>query len=106
MRRILVDHARAVAADKRGGKRVRVTLTQAQGLGRARDEDLIALDEALSQFEAFDVRAAKAVELRFFGGLEEAEAAEALGISVATLKRDWRSAKAWLFDRLGPGTPS
>jgi DNA-directed RNA polymerase specialized sigma24 family protein len=60
------------------------------------DERLLALDEALTRLEAFDARAAKIVELRFFGGLTETEAAEALEISVATLKRDWDFAKTWL----------
>ncbi len=63
-------------------------------------EDLVALDEALSNLEAVDPRASRVVELRFFGGLTEPEAAEALGISISTLKRDWIFARAWLFDRL------
>jgi RNA polymerase sigma-70 factor, ECF subfamily len=100
MRRILVDHARGNRAGKRGGGRVRVSLTQVNGLVKPRDEDLLALDEALTSLERLDPRAARIVELRFFAGLGEGEAAEVLGISTSTLKRDWRSAKAWLFSRL------
>ena len=100
MRRILVDHARTTTAKKRGGRRVKVSLTEVNGLGTSQDEDLLALDEALSTLEGLDSRAARVVELRFFGGLSEEEAAEALGISTSTLKRDWRTAKAWLFTRL------
>jgi RNA polymerase sigma factor (TIGR02999 family) len=100
MRRILVDHARATRAVKRGGCGLKVTLTTACGLAASRDEDLIALDEALTRLHAIDPRAAQIVELRFFAGLNEVEAAEIAGVSVATLKRDWRSAKAWLFSQL------
>ena len=66
----------------------------------ARDEDLVALDEALSRLEQIDARASRVVELRFFTGLSERETAEALEISISTLKRDWNFAKAWLFDQL------
>jgi RNA polymerase sigma factor (TIGR02999 family) len=103
IRRILVDHARAKRAAKRGGDQVRVTMTQLGG-GETKDEDVLAVHEALEQLEALDKRAAQVIELRFFGGLEEQEAAEVLGISLATLKRDWVFARAWLLDQLGsPG---
>ncbi len=102
LRRILVDHARGVRADKRGGNRIKVSLTQANGWAANRDEDLIDLDDALKQLEELDPRAGRVVELRFFGGLTETEAAEALQISVATLKRDWEFARAWLKSRLMP----
>ncbi len=103
MRRALVDHARHRNAAKGPGAGVRVTLDQALELGLRPDEDVLALDEALQALEAVDPRAAKVVELRFFGGFEETEAAAAIGISIATLKRDWVFARAWLFDRLGGG---
>lgn len=101
MRRALVDHARHRNAAKGPGAGVRVTLEQALELGLRPDDDLVALDEALRALEGVDPRAARVVELRFFGGFEEREAAEAIGISIATLKRDWVFARAWLFDRLG-----
>ena len=100
MRQILVDHARARAAEKRGGPRVQVSLDAATEVALAPDYDLIALDEALARLEALDPRASRVVELRFFGGLTEAEAVEVLGISLATLKRDWEFARAWLFSQL------
>lgn len=100
MRRALVDHARHRNAAKGPGGGVRVTLDDALQLGLRPDDDLVALDEALEHLAAVDARAARVVELRFFGGFEETEAAAALGISIATLKRDWVFARAWLFDRL------
>lgn len=100
MRRILVDHARARQASKREGDRQRVELTEADGHSPPLDVDLVALDEALQLLEQEHPRAAKVVELRYFGGLTEKETAEALGISVTTLKREWEFARAWLFKRL------
>jgi len=100
MRRILVDHARARQADKREGDRQRVELTEANGHSPPLNVDLVALDEALLLLEQEHPRAAKVVELRYFGGMTEKEAAEALGISVTTLKREWEFARAWLFKRL------
>ncbi len=103
MRHILVDYARARNAKKRPGGHVQISLSDIDPAAGEPDEDLVALDEALWQLEAIDARASRVVELRFFTGLTEHEAAEALEISVATLKRDWNFAKAWLFDRLnGP----
>ena len=99
-RRILVNYARDRQAEKRGGKRVKVTLTEVNGLAAPEQQDLLELDDALEQLSALDERAARVVELRFFGGLTEKEAAEVLGISVATLKRDWEFARAWLITRL------
>ena len=98
LRRILVDHARAARADKRGGDRVRVSLTAAENLPMP--TDILDIDEALKNLEALDPRAAAGVELRFFAGLKETEIAEALGISLATLHRDWKIARAWLFSQL------
>lgn len=101
MRRILVDHARRVQSEKRGGDQVRLELLEGDGWTLCFDERLLAVDEALTRLHALDERAAKVIELRFFGGLSEAEAAEALSISVATLKRDWDFARSWLASQLG-----
>lgn len=96
MRRILTDHARGKAADKRGGDRQRITLTGVHEI-LARDEiDLIALDEALTDFAKIDERAAKVVELRFYAGLTIREAADLLGYSTTTIEDDWATARAWL----------
>lgn len=100
IRRILVDHARARRTNKRGGGRARVTMVELAAPGLPATEDLIAVHEALGRLEQLDGRAAQVVELRFFGGLEEKEAAEVLGISLATLKRDWVFARAWLSKEL------
>jgi RNA polymerase sigma-70 factor (ECF subfamily) len=106
MRHILVDHARARNAQKRPGQRIQLSLSDADVAVADRVEDLVALDEALSQLEALNPRAGRVVELRFFAGLDERESAEALNISVATVKRDWVFAKAWLFDQLNTGSCS
>ena len=100
MRRILVDYARVRNADKRAGKRMLVSLSNAAQIGVAPDEDLVALDEALCRFEQVEPRASRVVDLRFFTVLDDTEIAEALGISVSTVKRDWQFAKAWLFKEL------
>jgi len=100
MRRILIDHARARQAEKRGGGDMRLSLTDAGDLVAPRDEQLVELDAALRQLEELDPRSARVVELRFFAGLTEKEAAEVLGISLATLKRDWDFARAWLINQL------
>ena len=101
MRRILIDHARAGIAGKRGGGRQRVSLSGVDGwMPVSLDEDLLALDQALSKLATVDPRAAQVVELRFFAGLREDEAAMALGISEITVKRDWKAARAWLISRL------
>jgi RNA polymerase sigma-70 factor, ECF subfamily len=101
MRRILIDHARAGLAGKRGGEQQRVTLSAVDGWTPVSDgEDILALDVTLSKLETLDPRAARVVELRFFGGLQEDEVAEVLGVSVITVKRDWKAARAWLAGRL------
>jgi len=106
MRRILIDHARARIAAKRGGEQWRVSLTAVEDWSPARQsEDMLALDEALSKLERNDPRAARVVELRFFGGLTEDEVAEVLGVSAITVKRDWRAARAWLIGRLQSAEP-
>jgi RNA polymerase sigma factor (TIGR02999 family) len=102
LRRILVDHARAAHAEKRGGNSIRVSLTAADGVIAPMDRDVLELDEALKRLEALDPRAAAGVELRFFAGLKEAEIAEVLGISLVTLHRDWKMARAWLVSQLMP----
>jgi len=101
MRRILVNHEMARRAAKREADLVPLTLNGLDALGAPPDRDLVAVHEALLAFEALDARAAKVVELRFFGGLENEEIAEALGISLATVKRDWQLARAWLHRELG-----
>ena len=101
MRRILVDHARAHAASKRGGAMRRVPLDEAIALGRVGDVDLLALDEALTRLGAMDPQQSRIVELRFFGGLTMEETAEVMHISPATIGREWRMAKAWLSAELG-----
>ncbi len=100
IRRILIDHARAHRAEKRGSGDVRLSLTDADRVTAPPQEDLIELDEALRRLEELDQRSARVVELRFFAGLTEKEAAEVLGTSVATLKRDWDFARAWLISQL------
>lgn len=98
MRRILVDHARRQKAQKRGGGGEKIELDEAL-MGGADDPtsiDLEALDQALTRLTELDPRQARIVELRFFGGLSVEETAEVVGISPATVKRDWQFAKAWL----------
>jgi RNA polymerase sigma factor (TIGR02999 family) len=103
MRNILVDYARARNARKRSGDNLLISLSEVEPAASGLDEDLVALDEALSRLEALDPRASRVVELRYFGGLSERETAEALDISIATVKRDWNFAKTWLFDQLSRG---
>lgn len=100
MRRILVNHELARRADKRDAELVSVTLSGLEQIGVAPDRDVVAVHEALLAFEEVDKRAAKVVELRFFGGMENEEVAEALAISLATVKRDWAVARAWLHREL------
>lgn len=100
MRRILVNHELARRAEKRDAELVPLTLSGLEGLALPPDRDLVAVHEALLALEAVDARAAKGVELRFFGGLENEEIAEVLGISLATVKRDWTLARAWLHREL------
>ncbi len=99
IRRVLVDHARGRDTAKRG-RGVRVTLNDHDPPGEARDADLIALDEAIETLVGLHERQARVVELRYFGGLNIEETAEVLGVSVGTVKGDWRLARAWLASRL------
>ena len=100
MRRVLVDHARANYAQKRGGGAVKVALDKVQAGIDPRGVDLVSLDQAMGELEQIDPRAAQVVELRFFGGHTDQEIAQALNISVPTVRRDWEFARAWLFDRM------
>jgi RNA polymerase sigma factor (TIGR02999 family) len=100
MRRILVDHARDRGREKRGGAIV-FTAIDGKDIGSNTNIDAIALDEALERLAAMDPQQSRIVELRFFGGLTIEETADALDISPATVKREWTSAKAWLYQQLG-----
>lgn len=97
MRRILVDHARHHAYAKRGGGALTLALEEAIATPRRREIDLVALDDALDSLAKLDERQSRMVELRFFGGLSIEETSEVLGISAPTVKREWASARAWLF---------
>ena len=101
MRRILTNHAVSRNTDKRGGQQLKVELDDALMFTTGRGVDLIALDEALTELAEIDRKQAQIVELRFYTGLKVEEVAELLKISDSTVKREWRMAKAWLFDRLG-----
>lgn len=103
MRRILIDHARGRHAQKRGGKAAKVSLADLDQPAVDRDDYLIALDEALERLGRLDERQARVVELRFFGGLTIEEAAAVLGVSHATVERDWNVAKAWLHREVTGG---
>jgi RNA polymerase sigma factor (TIGR02999 family) len=103
MRRILVDYARARYAEKRGGDALRVTLADGNNvIADAPDVELLAVDAALTSLAAIDPEQAHLVELRFFSGLTVEETAKVMGWSPRTVKREWRTAKAWLFGRLKP----
>lgn len=97
MRRILVNHARDRAVQKRGGDAKRVSLSIVGESGNQPDIDLIALDQALNQLSELDARKARIVELKFFGGMTTEETAEVLGISTATVEREWNHSRAWLY---------
>jgi RNA polymerase sigma factor (TIGR02999 family) len=97
MRRILVDHAKSHNRAKRGGGALRVTLDENFAVGESRRDDLLELDEALTALEAFDERKSRVVEMKYFGGLSVEETAEVLKVSVITVARDWKLAKAWLY---------
>jgi RNA polymerase sigma factor (TIGR02999 family) len=106
MRRVLVDHARARKRDKRGGGAEREPLQTQFPSDFEIDVDLLALNEGLDALKEHSARAAQVVELRFFAGLSEDEAAGVLGVDRSTAKRDWRLARAWLSDWLNRGEPS
>ncbi len=96
MRRILVDHTREQMADKRGGGEFKLSLSEADSLGREEDVNLIALDEALDRLSALNPDHSRIIELRYFAGLTIEETAAALGVSHATVERGWTMARAWL----------
>ena len=106
MRRILVDHARAHLAEKRGSGMPNVGLTEAIAMSKERPAELLALDESLTRLAEFDPQQALIVELRIFAGLTVEEAARLLNISPATVKRDWSVAKAWLLREVQKAEPS
>jgi RNA polymerase sigma factor (TIGR02999 family) len=97
---LLVDHVRQRLATKRGGEQQQVSLTYADQTGKETEVDLLALDEALGRLTAIHAQQGRIVELRFFGGLTIEETAEVMGISHATVERDWRMARAWLYTEL------
>jgi RNA polymerase sigma-70 factor (ECF subfamily) len=100
LRHIVVDHARSKHAQKRGGSQETVSLDELHGLAVPTDSRVIDLDRALARLEALDSRAAQVVELRFFGGLTDDEVGGTLGISLATVKRDWDFARSWLLNQM------
>jgi RNA polymerase sigma-70 factor (ECF subfamily) len=97
MRHILIDHARRRHYAKHGGDAQRVSLAEAEVMSQERARELVALDEALDELAKLDLRKSRVVELRYFGGLGLEETADVLEISVMTVRRDWRAAKAWLY---------
>jgi len=107
MRQILIDFARAQDTSKRGNRRPQVDLSEVPDLAASAADlvDFIDLDAALNDLASLDPRQAQVVELRYFGGLENAEIADVLGISEPTVVRDWRVARAWLYTRLHSSSP-
>jgi RNA polymerase sigma factor (TIGR02999 family) len=100
MRRILVDHARTKHREKRGGNERTFSLEEVLEIGKGRTADLVSLDEAMDKLAEIDERKSRVVEMRFFGGLSVDETAEALNVSPQTILRDWKLAKAWLYQQL------
>ena len=97
MRRILIDYARGHSREKRGGEQKKVSLDDVFVFCEQQADELLAVDDSLNRLAEIDPRQARVVELRFFGGLSVEEAAEVLGVSPKTVKRDWSVAKAWLY---------
>ncbi len=104
MRQILVDHARGHRASKRGGNVYKLALEDAEHQAKVLDIDIVALDDALKTLASMDEQQSRVVELKFFGGLSVEDTAEVLGISASTVKRDWTTARAWLFRELNRST--
>lgn len=100
MRRVLIDHARAHATEKRGGTALHLSLDDVQVPLEQRAADFVALDEALEKLAGFDERKCRIVEMRFFAGLNEDEIAEVLGVATRTVLRDWKKARLWLYREL------
>jgi RNA polymerase sigma factor (TIGR02999 family) len=106
MRQILVDHARHRRAAKRGGEQCKLALEDAESESKRTEVDLIALDDALQGLAKIDPQQSRVVELRFFGGLSIEDTSEVLGISPSTVKRDWNTARVWLYRELDRTTPA
>jgi RNA polymerase sigma factor (TIGR02999 family) len=104
MRQILVDYARGHRAAKRGGG-LKLELQDAMALQKEQNIDLIALDHALNELSRLDSQQSRIVEMRFFGGLSIEDTAEAVGVSEATVKREWATARAWLLREMAGGEP-
>jgi RNA polymerase sigma factor (TIGR02999 family) len=100
MRRVLVDHARARASGKRGGSVVKIAMEEGMALVDGLAEEVLDLDAALDALDGLDTRKAQIVQMKFFAGMTNQEAAEALGVSDATVERDWTLARAWLIARM------
>jgi len=100
LRHLVIDYARTHQARKRGGSQPKLSLEEVAEVGVALDGRILDLDRALTRLSQLDERSAKVVELRYFGGLKESEIAEALDISVATVKRDWEFARTWLLKEM------
>jgi RNA polymerase sigma factor (TIGR02999 family) len=100
MRRVLIDHARAHATEKRGGATIHLSLDDVQVSIEERATSFVALDEALERLEQMDERKCKVVEMRFFGGLTDQEIADVLGVTTRTVLRDWKKARLWLYREL------
>lgn len=105
MRRILVDHARKHLAAKRGGHHLTLTLDDAVALPKKRELDVLALDDALNGLAKLDQRQSRIVELRFFGGLSIEDTSHLLEISPATVKREWATARTWLYEQMSQERP-
>ncbi|MGD2115447.1 MAG: sigma-70 family RNA polymerase sigma factor [Acidobacteriota bacterium] len=105
MRRVLVDHARSKGAAKRGAGLPKVALEEARVSVAGKDVDVLALDQCLSRLAELNARQARIVELRYFTGLTFTEIAEILGVHLSTVKRDWRTARLWLYRELRDGSP-
>jgi RNA polymerase sigma factor (TIGR02999 family) len=106
MRQILVEYARGRSAAKRGGSACRMTLNEAVALPQQVDVDVVELDKALTGLAELDVQQSRIVELRFFAGLTIEDTSEVLGISPATVKRDWVTARAWLYRAMTGEAPA
>jgi len=103
MRRILVDHAKTKHREKRGGDAIKLSLDDVINLSRERSADLLALDDALEELMRIDERKSHVVELRYFGGFSVEETAQILEVSPETVMRDWKMAKAWLYQQIRRG---
>ena len=105
MRRVLVNYAVAQQAEKRGGKKIKISLADLADLPDEKNLEIVALNAALDKLAAMDERKSRLVELRFFGGLTMEETAEVMGVSLATAKRDWTMARAWLYREIRKEEP-